>query len=102
MQKKVALFFSLSLVFVHTVLWAYILYLNIEGSNSDAPMGWLILLILDFPISMGLTLEVFHRDGNYEWNNITLPALYFGILGTIWWYSIPQLISYGINRLRMA
>jgi hypothetical protein len=45
--------------------------------------GWQKLIILDFPFSLLLVALLFRDDK---------PLLYFGILGTLWWYVLSLVI----------
>jgi hypothetical protein len=47
--------------------------------------GWQKLIILDFPFSILLVALVFRDDK---------PLLYFGTLGTLWWYALSLMIRW--------
>ena len=65
------------------------------GNSQYATLGWVLLGFIDYPVSLGMGIRSLQIEGNYLWNNGTLPALYFGLLGTAWWF----LLGYWICRL---
>lgn len=75
------------------LFWIYV----VDGSR-DGPMLWLMFLLYDFPVGFGWSaINSFLRDAaffNYtnQFGNYILPPLYFGIVGTIWWYFVPAII----------
>ena len=56
----------------------------------------MLLLFVDFPISLGMGIKGLQIEGDYIWNNGTLPGLYFGILGTVWWFVLGYVICRSI------
>jgi hypothetical protein len=48
-------------------------------------IGWQKLIIVDFPFSLMLVALLF-RDDN--------PLLYFGVLGTLWWYVLSLVVRW--------
>jgi hypothetical protein len=57
---------------------------------------WLIFILIDFPVSVGyLALEALTNLDSYLW----FSFLYFGVLGTVWWFYLPRLIHKLIKRL---
>lgn len=68
---------------------------------------WIVFVILDFPISLGLYLFSFLKldyetvnsiDSLFYWgaysdfSDVVLPAIYLGSLGSFWWYKIISLV----------
>jgi len=81
---------------LHLFFVASIYFAVVYESNPDAPYGWVLLLFVDFPISLGVGIRGLQIEGNYIWNNGTLPGLYFGILGTVWWFVLGYVFSRSI------
>ena len=79
-------------------------------------MYWLIFLAIDFPVSLFYILAGYlinlcglgskavgflpGRLGDV--NNFLLPALFFGLFGTGWWFLLPQLIAGFFSRINRA
>lgn len=70
--------------------------------------AWFLFLALDFPASLGFISLSYYLDGTLflnekdasgtyqlvrDINNFWLPALYFGTVGSYWWYLLPKLLS---------
>lgn len=83
---------------LHLIFVACLYYAFVHDGNSSATYGWMLLLFIDYPVSLGMGIDQLQIKGNTIWNNGTLPGLYFGILGTIWWF----LLGYTISRLSGA
>ncbi len=84
------------------------------SSDPVAVNAWLVVLPLDFPVSLGLyhisdyfdgTSILSSKDslGNYsvirDLNNFWVPAFYSGILGSYWWYSLPKIFVWLKSRI---
>ena len=78
----------------------FTLYLH-SSSEGQAPLLWALWLPLDFPVSL-IVIKGFDlippdsQLGSFltKW----LPYFVHGLLGTIWWFFIPVLISSIFNR----
>ncbi|MBB6523792.1 hypothetical protein HNR48_004107 [Pseudoteredinibacter isoporae] len=95
---KIRIVLGLVFLSVHTILYVFVLHANIVKA-TDAEMTWLIFMLIDFPVSLGVLTPILHVEGSPEWNNLYLPALYFGVLGSLWWYYLPTLFSKLIDGL---
>ena len=104
MAKKIPLI----LAFIHLVSVFVIGYGILNSLDSDAGMLWLVYLLFDFPASLGIIplsylidgTEIISKvdaEGNYQRyrdiKNFWYPALYNGIVGTLWWYYFPKAMS---------
>ena len=78
------------------------------STDKNAVMLWLYYLIIDFPIAFLLVPASYLMDlinpispidalGNYsvyrDIDNFWFPAVFIGIVGTVWWYYLPRLIT---------
>ncbi|QTL34072.1 hypothetical protein [Pseudoalteromonas viridis] len=105
---------SLTLGSTHFCFVIYIAYLIATSSDSAAVNAWLLFIPMDFPISLGLFPISYLLDGNIllnprdsngihsifrDINNFWLPAIYFGVVGSLWWYFLPKLIVKFKNKL---
>lgn len=97
--------------FLHFSLFTYIIALILSGREPDWPMYWLLFMGIDFPVSLlfillGYVLGFlpFQQMTRFlpgvfgDFRNFILPALFFGIVGTWWWYTIPQLIAKAVRN----
>jgi len=102
-QKISITFGALHLGFV--IFMAYVIA---TSSDPVAVNAWLLFIPLDFPISLGMfpisyvfdgnwLLSSIDANGNYnifrDINNFWVPAIYTGVVGTIWWFYIPILLN---------
>lgn len=103
------------------VLWLHLLAVLALGaliamsSDGNAVMGWLLFIGVDFPVSLGLVGLSYLIDGS-AWlspldasdqysiwrdiNNFWLPALYNGLVGSLWWYWLVRLSGSLLLRCR--
>ncbi|MBC2604819.1 hypothetical protein [Pelagicoccus albus] len=98
-RKKIALLLGTSFLVVHTVVLAFC-FLYSQSTHEEAPMVWLLLVFGDFPVSLGLFLPFLHIEGNYEWNNIYLPLVYHGLLGSLWWLFLPSIVIQTYSKFK--
>jgi len=76
--------------------------------GGDYTYFWMVFVILDFPISLGMYVFSFIRldyqtvnsiDSFFYWGafndfkDVLLPMFYLGALGSYWWYKIVSWIS---------
>ena len=94
-RNRISIGFGSALAIVHLSFVVFVYHAIVHENNPDAVYGWLLLMFVDFPVSLGMGIDYFHVPGNYDWNNGTLPGLYYGIAGTIWWF----ILGYGFSRL---
>lgn len=97
---------SFTLGFLHLASVIFMGYAIANSTDPAAVMAWLIYLTVDFPVSFGMIplghlidgSEVLSRlgsTGNYsiyrDIDNFWLPAVYLGVVGTLWWFYLPRL-----------
>jgi len=92
MNKKGLIFAT-----IHLSFFTYIVYIILSGSESSWPMLWQVFFVIDFPASIGIYIfSFFELSGGAtpleDIANFWVPALYFGVIGTVWWYFV---IVYG-------
>lgn len=78
-------------------------------------MIWLVFMVIDFPVSLGLIglghiidgsalVSRVDSAGDYstlrDLDNFWFPAVYFGLVGSIWWYSVPMILTTGFRKER--
>ncbi|MCH6259394.1 hypothetical protein MLD52_22760 [Puniceicoccaceae bacterium K14] len=97
--KKITLILGSSFLAVHTVVLAFCFFYS-QNSREEAPMIWLILVLGDFPASAGMFLPFLDIQGNYNWNNVYLPAIYFGLIGSVWWFFLPAIVTKVYSRFK--
>jgi hypothetical protein len=69
------------------------LLITVEGSE----LGWQYLMVVDFPVSV-VAVAMMFRDNNHQiWFH---PLLWFGTLGTLWWYFLSKLTEHLFDRLK--
>lgn len=92
---------------LHLILVIYLVSNILSGIESDWPMYWLILIPFDFPLLLlqyyteGILESIFNiLASNFsetsplsDSRNFWTPLFYFGLLGTVMWYSIPIVIG---------
>jgi len=81
--------------------WIYIAN-NFDG---ESPMYWLLLMFIDFPVSLLLGPLSFvvssFPDISWlpglagDWDNFLYPLVFFAIIGTIWWYCVGWVCGRG-------
>lgn len=81
---------------LHTAAFlALVLYIY-KSRDPQAPLLWGIFAVIDFPLSLlylfaGLLKS--HGVGSSEF--VYLPYLIHGLLGAVWWYFFPKLLTPG-------
>ena len=78
------------LPFLHLCACLAITLENIES-------GWQYLILIDFPVSLVGVVMMFLYDNNQI---LYHPLLWFGTLGTLWWYFLSRTAEYVFNKLR--
>ena len=99
----------------HLCLLFWFIHFALTTHDSEWPIGWVIFLVGDFPISLIYFLlpgdalyRLLHpfiatsslagsRMGDVY--NFILPVAYFGVVGTLWWFWLCLTISKQIRRL---
>ena len=103
MNKKGIIF-----ALLHLALIAYIIFTILSGNESSWPMMWWVFNIVDFPVSLGIYIfalfALFDFPGGpsplKDISNFWVPAIYFGIVGTAWWYFLATNWSKFIKWIR--
>ncbi|WP_444896927.1 hypothetical protein [Microbulbifer sp. SSSA005] len=106
---------SVTLAVIHLVSVFIMGYLIVNSSDGSAVMAWLLYLTIDFPVGWGMVplayvvealnfVDSIGSNGEYsiyrDIPNFWYPAIYIGVVGTVWWYYLPQLILRSIRWLR--
>ena len=93
--KKIGLFFFSSHCIIFTLF-----VLNINTSHDpQAPLLWVFFSIIDFPISLlyfsGKLYSNFLNELGVKslLEVLYLPYVIHGLLGAIWWYFLPRLVT---------
>jgi hypothetical protein len=68
--------------------------------DGQAPLLWVIFAVVDFPISLiyflagqGYSRWLHALDNPILAQVFYLPHFIHGVLGTLWWYWLPKIIS---------
>jgi|GEM_PF-3077125 len=101
-MRRTELSTGLVLASIHLLLVAIIYWINVEAGQSYAPILWLLLAFVDFPVSLGLGWPALQIAGDYRWNNQVMPALYLATLGTLWWFLLGTFIGALWRGIRRA
>ena len=94
-------FRRIGLVFAILHLLCFVLfyvYVNILSSGKEqVQLLWMYWIVIDFPASLFLILS-------FVLNGTSSYLIYFthGILGAIWWYYLPAIITFFINKFKRA
>jgi hypothetical protein len=101
---KVALTFAVIHIAIVIVFAVIMFFAALEGS-AQWQFGWMILLVVDWPISYLLFWEgwpsaslplpyPFSKPRSY-----VVPALFHGVIGTLWYAMVGLAVGYLISRL---
>ena len=78
-------------------------YIFVKG--GDYIYFWVIFVIIDFPISLGMYLfsfikldaetvnsidSLFYWGGYNDFTGVIFPAIYLGTIGSYWWYKVTS------------
>jgi len=91
---------GLVLATLHLSLVFCVYAIVVANGVSYATILWVFLAFIDLPVSFGLRWEALHRVGDYAWNNEVMPLLYFGTIGTAWWFALGTTLSALVSALR--
>ena len=99
------LFIKFILPAAHFLAVSWLGLLIYESQDPSKYMGWILIFLLDFPVSL-LLIPIQYLVGFIEISipkvelvNYWAPLLHFGILGTLWWYFFPLLIYRNIKNI---
>lgn len=97
LAKKIGVIFSGA----HLIAFIlFVLYLH-QSHEEQSRLLWTLWLPLDFPVSL-LVITGFDLIPHDQLGSIVrtwLPYFVHGILGTIWWFFIPVVVSSVFSRL---
>lgn len=92
-QKKIGLLLAV----IHLILFFwFVSYLtDLSARDGQSQLLWIYWLALDFPVSMLVFFLSFVLDTTSHY------VMYFvhGILGTIWWFFVPTILSKGFRKI---
>jgi hypothetical protein len=91
---------GLLLALVHFGAFA-LLAISIQRSGDpQAALLWGVFAVIDFPLSLFYffaesvaSSSLFHRGPPWFAQLLYFPYLIHGLLGTIWWYFLPRLVT---------
>ena len=99
LSKSIGLLFAI----VHFFLFIlFIGYMHILVEDGQAQLLWIIFLVVDFPVSLVTLLAYKLLPHGTEIANIArfiTPYIVHGIIGSMWWYFLPQIISYFFKKI---
>lgn len=89
---------------LHLVILAHTLWLILGTSDPKWTGYWMIFLALDFPLSLGsmpVTWLVPPSPAGplSDISNFWWPAIYNGVVGTVWWYIVGSFIQKKFAKL---
>jgi hypothetical protein len=79
------------LPFLHLCVCLTITFAGLES-------GWHYLIPIDFPVSIVAVAMMFRYDNHQIWFH---PLLWFGTLGTLWWYFLSRVAEYAFNKFTL-
>jgi len=98
MARKVGIAFAA----LHLAIFlVFIVYLK-QSTEGQAVLLWTLWRPVDFPVSLLVPLgfEFFTPDeGVGSVMRRALPYLVHGVLGSIWWYAIPSILTTVFKKL---
>ena len=85
-NKTIAGKIGLFLALLHLVaFFAFVVYIE-HSTEPQTPLLWGVFAIVDFPVSLFYLLG---RIAQF----LYLPYIIHGLLGTIWWYFLPRVVT---------
>lgn len=114
-KNHLLLFLGITLGITHILILIFtiqLMYLDIE---ADWPLYWFVFVYVDLPISLlypityqliaymipfaqiSTFLRNFLPYPIYDIDNFIFPFIFFGILGTIWYFFLPKVMVFLIN-----
>ena len=97
-RNKLAARVGVALCLLHlSAFGALVLYIR-NSVDPQAPLLWSIFVVTDFPVSLiyllaGTVYSHGSQHGNGWSQFIYFPYLIHGVLGTLWWYFLPRLVT---------
>lgn len=94
---------GLILALIHVLLFVFFVgYMHLIVRDGQAQLLWIIFLVIDFPISLSVLVAYDLLPQGSELANMarySTPYIVHGIIGPIWWYLLPQIISYLFRKI---
>jgi hypothetical protein len=89
---------------LHLFVVGAVVTLILAGHDPGWPKHWLIMLALDFPVSLGVMpvtwLVPAAKAGPLsDISNFWWPLVYHGAVGTLWWYIVGWAIGRKVTAL---
>jgi len=70
----------------HVILFvAFLVFMKAQAGKAQHQLYWMVWLVIDFPVSVLMLISFMLRAVSYE-----LLIFIHGVLGTIWWYFLPD------------
>ena len=88
---------------VHFTCFAAMVAFTRYSQDGQASLLWLLFVPVDFPLSLGYcfakeySLWLHRLEPSLLAQLLYLPYLLHGLMGTIWWYFVPRLLT--VKRL---
>lgn len=106
-KNRISTKIGIVLGILRALLFFYVVYLIKFGNEPDWPMYYLIFLYVDFPISLVYfgAFKMFSTipplpDFITQVLNVVVPFVFFGVLGTLWYFFLPVWIANIIQKFR--
>lgn len=110
-NKKIAFKIGLALAIVHFLVGFSLVYNILRWSaNAQWQLLWYLPFIIDFPVSLFYILILSLPFSNFsisflpypvsEIRSFIMPCLMHIILGTLWYFYLPQLILLLVKKTR--
>ena len=96
---------------LHLLVVGTVVTLILSGQRLDPtvndpgwPKYWLIMLALDFPVSLGVMpvtwlVPAANAGPLADVSNFWWPLVYHGVVGTLWWYIVGWAIGRKVTTL---
>jgi len=85
---------GLALGSLHLAAFLFLVAYIHHSSDPQAALLWALFSITDFPLSLLYYFHVPSQEGYSGFARfLYLPYLIHGLLGTIWWYFLPRLVT---------
>ena len=99
LSKSIGLFFAA----VHFFLFIlFVGYIHLLVKDGQTQLLWIIFLVVDFPVSLVTLLAYKLLPYGTDFANMArfiTPYIVHGIIGSMWWYFLPQIISHLFKKI---
>jgi len=101
---------GIALATLHLALLGYVVWMIHSTSEPDWPMYWTTPLVIDLPASLLILVVGRLLFGNWmpkreaqaaralDVQNFIFPLFFLCVVGTAWWFLLPQGIAWAWNR----